>query len=115
MNQFALIFFTLSLSYTESFAPHCRVSHHVNVASFGLYDTSSHQDIYDAAEAAALDAHDVSDAGIEAAMMERAVILASDLMDHRDAQKAAQNLHEVSEEKIVQAYDDYATHADHVS
>ena len=30
----------------------------------------SHQDYYDAEEAAAWDAHDISDAGIEAAMME---------------------------------------------
>ena len=74
MNQLALIFLTLSVvSYTESFAPHCRVSHHVNVASTGLHETSSHQDLYDAAEAAAFDAHDISDAGVEAAMMERCV------------------------------------------
>jgi len=36
-------------------------------------------------------------------------------MDQRDAQKAAQNLHEVSSENIVQAYDDYRSHEDHVS
>ena len=33
--------------------------------------SSSHQELFDAEEAAAFDAHDVSDPGVEAAMMER--------------------------------------------
>jgi len=76
MNQSALILFlTLSLtSFAASFTPHSGSGrHHYKVASTELREnpSQSHQDIYDAIEAAALDAHDVSDAGMEAAMMER--------------------------------------------
>jgi hypothetical protein len=75
MNQSTLILlliFALT-PFVESFAPHRRVSHHLQVASTELKEKSSqaHQDIYDAIEAAAFDAHDCSDAGMEAAMMER--------------------------------------------
>jgi len=37
-------------------------------------------DLFDAQEAAAFDAHDISDAGVESAAMERAVIMAYEMM-----------------------------------
>jgi hypothetical protein len=40
-------------------------------------------DIFDAEEAAAYDAHDISDAGIESAAMERAVMMAYRMMANR--------------------------------
>ena len=43
-----------------------------------LFDES----LFEAEEAAAVDAHDVSDAGMEAAAMEMAVIIAADLKEH---------------------------------
>ena len=48
--------------------------------------TASHSaddDLYDAEEAAAVDAHDVSDPGMEAAAMERAVMIAEDFKEEQ--------------------------------
>ena len=47
----------------------------VSTLAAGIPDES----ILDAEEAAAIDAHDVSDAGMEGAAMERAVILAEEM------------------------------------
>ncbi len=38
------------------------------------------EDLFEAEEAAAFDAHDISDSGVEAAVMERAVMIAYDMM-----------------------------------
>ena len=43
------------------------------------HTTNDSDDLFEAEEAAAFDAHDLSDAGLEAAAMERAVILAEDM------------------------------------
>jgi hypothetical protein len=40
----------------------------------------SNEDIFDAEEAAMYDASDISDSGVEAAVMERAVMMANDMM-----------------------------------
>lgn len=40
----------------------------------------SEEDLFEAEEAAAFDAHDISDSGVEAAVMERAVMMAYDMM-----------------------------------
>ena len=40
----------------------------------------SEEDLFEAEEAAAFDAHDLSDSGVEAAVMERAVMMAYDMM-----------------------------------
>lgn len=47
----------------------------------------SHQDLYNAEEAAYVDAHDVSDSGMEAAAMERAVIMAADILKKKKKAK----------------------------
>lgn len=70
----------------------------------------SHQDYYDAEEAAAWDAHDLSDPGMEAAMMEAAVMIAHDVVAKTETQP--QEIIEpkiTPEEHISEAYDEYVT------
>ena len=73
--------------------------------------------LFDAEEAAALDAHDVSDAGVEGAAMERAVIMAAefkkqqqkekenDILKIRDAE--AQFAHDLSDVAAVEHAEEY--------
>jgi hypothetical protein len=56
------------VSTVNAFVPHTMYNHRVTVVH-----SSTHQEQYDAEEEAAFDAHDLSDAGMEAAAMERYV------------------------------------------
>jgi hypothetical protein len=56
------------LSTVNAFVPH--IMHNSQTTVVHL---SSHQELYDAEEEAAFDAHDLADAGMEAAAMERYV------------------------------------------
>ena len=54
------------LSTVNAFVPHTMYNRQTAVVH-----SSSHQELYDAEEEAAFDAHDLADAGMEAAAMER--------------------------------------------
>eukprot|EP00557_Chaetoceros_sp_GSL56_P003709 CAMPEP_0176493872 /NCGR_PEP_ID=MMETSP0200_2-20121128/9777_1 /TAXON_ID=947934 /ORGANISM="Chaetoceros sp., Strain GSL56" /LENGTH=353 /DNA_ID=CAMNT_0017891557 /DNA_START=1209 /DNA_END=2267 /DNA_ORIENTATION=+ len=69
-----LVEIALALATASAFAPHTHFSFRI----ISLIQ-SSHQDLYDSEEEAAFDAHDLSDAGMEAAAMERAVMMANNL------------------------------------
>jgi hypothetical protein len=56
------------LSTVNAFVPHTMYNRRATVVH-----SSTHQEQYDAEEEAAFDAHDLSDAGMEAAAMERYV------------------------------------------
>ena len=59
---------TVILSTVNAFVPHTMYNSRTTVVR-----SSSHQELYDAEEEAAFDAHDLADAGMEAAAMERYV------------------------------------------
>jgi hypothetical protein len=75
----------------EGFAPHIRPSCISTASRIAVpqHAKSSHQDLYDAEEAAAMDAHDVSDPGMEGAAMERSAMLAEDLLHAKKGEKKA--------------------------
>ena len=77
----------------------------------------SEEDIFEAEEAAAFDAHDISDSGVEAAVMERAVMMAYDMMKKKklefkekveDARAAEQQyvMMEVATRDLVKQYNE---------
>jgi hypothetical protein len=63
----SLLKIALALATTSAFSPHIPVAYR---SKWSLVQ-SSHQDLYDAEEEAAFDAHNLSDAGMETAAMER--------------------------------------------
>jgi len=65
--------------HSFSIRPNVRLDINTATTSSRQLAVSSHQEVFDAEEAAAFDAHDVSDAGIEAAMMEAAVMTADEI------------------------------------
>jgi hypothetical protein len=67
--QRLLIKIALALATVSAFSPHPSVPYYRSRSL--VQQQSSHQDLYDAEEEAAFDAHDLSDAGMEAAAMER--------------------------------------------
>lgn len=71
--KFTITLFVLTVSPVYSFAPHLTL----RKPSLLL---SSHQEIFDAEEAAAFDAHDLGDPAMEAAAMERAVMMANSMV-----------------------------------
>lgn len=71
----------------ESFAPHIGPNFSSSRIAIQQHATSSHQDLYDAEEAAAVDAHDVSDPGMEGAAMERSAMLAEEMMHAKKVEK----------------------------
>ena len=75
-----------------SFAPHV-----VTVNSRTTMRSHSHQEIFDSEEEAAVDAHDLPDAGFEAAAMERAVMMAEDML--------ANQKHNLHAEQITEQVD----------
>jgi len=65
----------------------------------------THEDYYNAEEAAAFDAHDLSDPGMEAAVMERAVMMAHDLVaKNKNCESKPKNKAKASEEDLAQEY-----------
>lgn len=70
-----LIILLSAVGTVLSFAPHV-----VLMNSRSAMRSHSHQEIFDSEEEAAVDAHDLSDAGFEAAAMERAVMMAEDML-----------------------------------
>lgn len=70
----------------EGFAPH--IGHNFSSSRIAVLQRANpHQDLYDAEEAAAVDAHDVSDPGMEGAAMERSAMLAEELMHAKKVEK----------------------------
>ncbi|GFH52067.1 predicted protein [Chaetoceros tenuissimus] len=70
---------------------------------------ASNSEIFDAEEAAYFDAHDLSDAGIESAAMERSVMIAYEMTEKLHSRKTNTPIHEniLSEESVNHYFEDY--------
>ena len=113
---------TSSGSSRTSYRPHPTFINHIYTVvkarpSKIVTAQQSDETLFDAEEAAAIDAHDVSDAGVEGAAMERAVIMAAefkkqqqkekenDILKIRDAE--AQFAHDLSDVAAVEHAEEY--------
>lgn len=81
------------VTVTQGFAPLLHSRTKIQLANNKKSSGSSHQDLFDSEEAAAVDAHDISDPGMEAAAMERSAMLAEKMI--KEMKNAKKKTHPV--------------------